>query len=70
VPAGRAQRGLFDQPDDARSISRMRAVDELNARFGRGTIGFGTAGERQVWSLRREFISPRYTTDWNELLQV
>ena len=39
-------------------------------RFGRGTIGFGMAGERQVWSLRREFISPRYTTDWNELLQV
>ncbi len=70
VPAGRVQRGLFDQPDDARSISRMHAVDELNARFGRGTIGFGTAGERQVWSLRREFISPRYTTDWNELLQV
>ena len=50
VPAGRVQRGLFDQPDDARSISRMHAVDELNARFGRGTIGFGTAGERQVWS--------------------
>jgi DNA polymerase V len=70
VPAGRVQSGLFDQPDDARSISRMYAVDELNARFGRGTIGFGTAGERRVWHLRREFISPRYTTDWNELLQV
>jgi hypothetical protein len=40
------------------------------ARFGRGTIGFGTAGERQAWSLRREFIPPRYTTDWNELLRV
>ena len=70
VPAGRVQTGLFDQPDDARSISRMHAVDELNARFGRGTIGFGTAGERQVWRLRREFISPRYTTDWNGLLRV
>jgi DNA polymerase V len=70
VPAERVQSSLFDQPDDARSINRMHAVDELNARFGRGTIGFGTAGERQAWHLRREFISPRYTTDWNELLQV
>jgi DNA polymerase V len=64
------QSGLFDQPDDARSGGRMRAIDPLNARFGRGTIGFGTAGERQAWSLRREFTSPRFTTDWNELLRV
>jgi DNA polymerase V len=70
VPAGRVQSGLFDQPDDTRSLQRMRAIDQLNVRFGRGTIGFGTAGERQAWNLRREFISPRYTTDWNELLRV
>jgi DNA polymerase V len=70
VPAGSVQAGLFDKPDDARSIARMRALDTLNARFGRGTIAFGTAGERQVWALRREFISPRYTTVWDELLRV
>ena len=27
-------------PDDARSIRRMRAIDALNARFGRGTVAF------------------------------
>jgi DNA polymerase V len=70
VPAGRVQSGLFDEPDDARTVGRMRAIDHLNARFGRGTIGFGSAGERQAWSLRRDFISLRYTTDWNELLRV
>jgi hypothetical protein len=70
APSGRVQSGLFDQPDDARSVGRMRAIDPLNARFGRGTIGFGTAGERQAWSLRREFASPRFTTDWHELLRV
>jgi hypothetical protein len=25
----------------------MRAIDQLNARFWRGTIGFGMAGERE-----------------------
>jgi DNA polymerase V len=55
---------------NARSLNRMRAIDALNTRFGRGTIGFGTAGERQTWSLRRDFISPRYTTVWEELLRV
>jgi DNA polymerase V len=70
VAADRVQGGLFDRPDDARSIRRMRALDQLNARFGRGTVGFGTAGERHGWKLRREFISPRYTTVWDELLRV
>jgi DNA polymerase V len=70
APAAAPQSGLFDAPDDARSIARMRAIDRLNDRFGRGTIAFGTAGERQVWALRREFLSPRYTTDWDELLHV
>jgi uncharacterized protein DUF4113 len=61
---------LLDQPDDVPSLRRMRAIEQLNARFSRGTIGFGTAGERQAWSLRREFPSPRFTTDRNELLRL
>lgn len=70
MPAGQVGGGLFDIPDDARSHARMQAVDSLNARFGRGTVGFGTAGEGQAWTLRREFASPRYTTAWEELLLV
>ena len=70
VAADRVQAGLFDRPDDARSICRMRALDQLNARYGRGAVAFGTAGVRHGWELRREFISPRYTTEWNELLRV
>ena len=70
VPAGRVQSGLFDRPDDARSLARMAAIDALNKRFGRGTIGFGAAGERHGWSLRREFISQCYTTAWGDLLRV
>jgi hypothetical protein len=50
--------------------SGLAHVSRSNARFGRGRIGSGTAGERQAWSLRREFASPRFTTDWNELLRV
>jgi hypothetical protein len=47
VSADRVQAGLFDRPDDARSIARMTAIDALNARYGRGAVAFGTAGERQ-----------------------
>lgn len=64
------QAGLFDSPDDARSVSRMAAIDALNRRYGRGTVAFGTSGEGQGWTLRREFISPRYTTGWSDMLCV
>ena len=70
VPADAVAGGLFDAPDDARSQARMLIVDAVNSRFGRGIVGFGTTGERQRWTLRREFISPRYTTAWDELLRV
>ena len=70
VPAAMVGDALFDAADDPRSQARMKAVDELNRRFGRGSVGFGTAGERQRWTLRREFHSPRYTTLWRELLSV
>lgn len=46
VSADRVQAGLFDHPDDARSMARMTAIDVLNARYGRGAVAFGTARER------------------------
>jgi DNA polymerase V len=49
----------------------MRTVDRLNLRFGRDTVSFAAAGRRQrPWTLRRERLSPCYTTTWDELLRV
>jgi DNA polymerase V len=70
VAADQVQSGLFDRPDDARSVNRMHAIDALNGRFGSGTVTFVTVGVRPRWGLRREFISQRYTTVWEELLCV
>ena len=64
------QGGLFDPPDTVRSRARMRAIDALNRRFGRDTVSFAAAGYRRAWGLRRDFISPRFTTNWGELLRV
>jgi DNA polymerase V len=70
VPSDRLQGGLFDRARRCaldRSHARGRPA---NARFGRGAVGFGTAGVRHSWGLRRDFVSPRYTTVWDELLRV
>ena len=70
-PAAAVQEGLFDKKDDARRVMLMRTVDRLNARFSRDTVSFAAAGRRQrPWKLRRELLSPCYTTAWDGLLRV
>ena len=70
-PAAAVQEGLFDKKDDVRRVGLMRTVDRLNLRFGRDAVSFAAAGRRQrPWKLRREFLSPCYTTAWDGLLRV
>jgi DNA polymerase V len=68
--AATVQGGLFDRPDNARAQACMFAMDELNARYGRDTVTFAATGTRRAWKLKSEFISPRYSTSWSELLCV
>ena len=48
----------------------MRTLDSLNARYGRDTVTYAASGRRRAWKLRSDQLSPRYTTDWEELLSV
>lgn len=69
-PTAGVQGDLWTQPDDARSLALMRAVDRLNATNGQGTLQFAASGVHRGWKLRCEQRSPRYTTNWGELLVV
>ena len=50
----------------------MRALDTPSRSYCCGTVVYGppTGGERQNWRMRRDLLSPRYTTRWDELLRV
>lgn len=69
-PAAAVQEGLFDKADSPRRAALMRTVDRLNTRFGRDAVTFAAVGQRRPWKLRRELLSPCYTTAWDELLRV
>lgn len=45
----------------------MLIMDEVNHRFGRGTIGIAASGAKQTWKMQSKWRSPRYTTCWAEL---
>jgi DNA polymerase V len=48
----------------------MRALDAINARFGRDMIRPLSAGIEQSWRMKQAQRSPRYTTRWGELAEV
>ena len=61
---GFAANGL---PTENRQL--MKAVDQINRRFPR-TISVAATGFDKSWKPKAERISPRYTTDWRELVYV
>ena len=61
-----APRTFFDAPLP-RAAACMAAMDELNARFGRGTVFMAAVGIERGWRLRAEHHSPCYTTRMTEL---
>ena len=48
----------------------MGVLDEINARWGRGTLRPARVPLEPGWGMRRELLSSRYTTDWNGLWKV
>lgn len=63
------QASLFGDEDgeDARSAPLMATLDAINQRWGRGTVRSLAAGVTQPWQMRREQLSPAYTTSWDDL---
>ena len=64
-PSG-ATRALVD-PVDPRRDALMAALDQVNARFGRGSLFPGATGVRRAWTLKAEMRSPAYTTRLSEV---
>ena len=53
---------------DARRRALMKALDSVNDRFGRDTVRPAAQGAPGAfWHMRREKMSPYYTTRWNDL---
>lgn len=68
---GIAQLNLFDDNAPRRGGEKlMEVLDHLNAKEGRGALYFAGQGIQQQWAMKREMLSPRYTTRYEDLLQV
>lgn len=67
---GTYQPALFDEPsrhDNGKEL--MSVIDSINSS-GVGKVFFGAQGAKRVWEMKREHLSPAYTTRWADLPTV
>jgi DNA polymerase V len=67
-PKAHAQMPLFTTTPDRTSL--MRVMDQINTAYGRGTLRSAAEGMQQSWRMKRDRMSPAYTTQWDELAEV
>lgn len=70
-PAGAQQTfDPFINQHEAKNIGPL--IEQIKQRHGVKAVGLGLAGLKDgpEWEMRREMMSPRYTTHWDELLTV
>jgi DNA polymerase V len=64
---GVSQLNLFDEfKPQANSEALMRVVDGLN-QSGKGKLWFAGQGMQKTWAMKREMLSPAYTTRFSDL---
>ncbi len=62
-------RGLLDN-DRENSDAIMSTLDRINHRYGSSTIRLASEGITKTWRMKREKVSPCYTTRFDELVKV
>jgi DNA polymerase V len=56
-------------PDNSNS-ALMECLDKINNRYGQGTLKLGSEGKSEEFQMRREFLSPQFTSNWKYIPKI
>jgi DNA polymerase V len=48
----------------------MTCMDSINRRYGSQTLGLAAKGITPKWSMRRQYLSPQFTTNWAHIPKI
>ena len=48
----------------------METIDTINSRYGNSTVKIAAEGVTKKWIMRRQKVSPSYTTRFEDLIKV
>lgn len=61
------QQDLFVRNDNPKL---MQCYSQINHRYGKGTLQLASEARHEKWAMRRDFLSPRWTTRWEDLPKI
>lgn len=59
---------LFNPPQSNTPL--MNVLDKINQRYGTDSAFFVAQGIDEQWSMRRQLLTPQYTTNWNHIPNI
>jgi len=59
---------LFNPPQGNEPL--MNVLDKINQRYGTDSAFFVAQGIDEPWSMRRELLTPQYTTNWHHIPHI
>ena len=69
VPTNNHQLHLFEQ-ENPKHKPLMTAIDGINKKYRDYKVKLGNQDLERTWKMRQERLSPRYTTNINEIIKV
>jgi DNA polymerase V len=69
VPKNQRQLNLFIE-ENSKHKPLMQAIDTINNKYDTYKIRLGNQDLKRTWKMRQERLSPRYTTNINDIITV
>ncbi|MCK5736401.1 MAG: DUF4113 domain-containing protein, partial [Spirochaetaceae bacterium] len=70
IESTKGRQGNLFEKTDPRKSALMAVADKMASRYGPGTLGCTPVRQNGDWQMRREMLSPGYTTRWDQLPEV
>ncbi|PWS29444.1 SOS mutagenesis and repair protein UmuC [Pedobacter yonginense] len=70
LPETEVQLNIFTAFKGVKHDQVSKVLDRLNLHYGSGTLRMAGEGKAQEWTMKREFLRPSYTTNWNDIIKV
>ncbi len=68
-PSSGVQSSLFNDVDHSKHSNLMKQLDNINSHYGKNSVRLG-AQNNDSKRVSSEYLSPRYTTEWDDILKV
>jgi DNA polymerase V len=70
IPETEVQLNIFSSWNGVKNDKLSAVMDHINQHYGSGTLRLAAEGSTHRWTMRRNFLSPSYTSKWEDILKV